>query len=231
IAVFIDFDNIEIGVKSTLHREFDVAAVLDALKERGEIVTKFAYANWGRQESATRALSGGKFTMDYILARYGFSRAGGCQTYSVGGWDPAPVAAPKGDRWYLRFFVVPGQDIETQAASANFAPPTAPQTLFGVSSITVEIGDFSQQMQMKKGPHWLSFRGTHTANGVYQATFDSRTLHARVQTNIILTDDSNIPAAITTKNLIIFPLAVSFTGFSGETGRIIAPNRYAWKQR
>ncbi len=32
IAVFIDFDNIEIGVKSTLHREFDVAAVLDALE-------------------------------------------------------------------------------------------------------------------------------------------------------------------------------------------------------
>src|SRR5450759_3762331 len=58
IAVFIDFDNIEIGVKSTLHREFDVAAVLDALKERGEIVTQLAYANWGRQESATRALSG-----------------------------------------------------------------------------------------------------------------------------------------------------------------------------
>jgi uncharacterized protein (TIGR00288 family) len=57
IAVFIDFDNIEIGVKSTLHREFDVAAVLDALKERGEIVTKFAYANWGRQETATRSLS------------------------------------------------------------------------------------------------------------------------------------------------------------------------------
>ena len=56
IAVFVDFDNIEIGVKSTLHREFDVAAVLDALKERGEIVTKFAYANWGRQESATRVL-------------------------------------------------------------------------------------------------------------------------------------------------------------------------------
>ena len=57
IAIFIDFDNIEIGVKSTLHREFDVAVVLDALKERGEIVTKFAYANWGRQEAATRALS------------------------------------------------------------------------------------------------------------------------------------------------------------------------------
>ncbi|HTM49836.1 MAG TPA: NYN domain-containing protein [Bryobacteraceae bacterium] len=57
IAVFIDFDNIEIGVKSTLQREFDVSAVLDALKERGEIVTKIAYANWGRQESSTRQLS------------------------------------------------------------------------------------------------------------------------------------------------------------------------------
>jgi uncharacterized protein (TIGR00288 family) len=57
IAVFIDFDNIEIGVKSTLNREFDVAAVLEALKERGEIVTKIAYANWGRLETFTRQLS------------------------------------------------------------------------------------------------------------------------------------------------------------------------------
>ena len=57
IAVFIDFDNIEIGVKSTLSREFDVAAVLEALKERGEIVTKIAYANWGRQDVFTRQLS------------------------------------------------------------------------------------------------------------------------------------------------------------------------------
>src|ERR1017187_4816978 len=56
-AVFLYFYHISISVKSTLHREFDVAVVLDALKERGEIVTKFAYANWGRQESATRALS------------------------------------------------------------------------------------------------------------------------------------------------------------------------------
>ena len=57
IAVFIDYDNIEIGVKSTLGREFDVAAILEGLKERGEIVTKVAYANWGRQSSATRPLT------------------------------------------------------------------------------------------------------------------------------------------------------------------------------
>lgn len=57
IAVFIDFDNIEIGVKSTLQREFDVSIVLDALKERGEIITKIAYANWGKLENSTRQLS------------------------------------------------------------------------------------------------------------------------------------------------------------------------------
>ncbi len=57
IAVFVDYDNIEIGVKTTLRREFDVAVALDALKERGDIVAKFAYANWNRQEGATRQMA------------------------------------------------------------------------------------------------------------------------------------------------------------------------------
>src|ERR1700761_9181324 len=57
IAVFVDYDNIEIGVKSTLRREFDVSLALSALKERGDIVAKFAYANWGRQEGATRQMA------------------------------------------------------------------------------------------------------------------------------------------------------------------------------
>ena len=57
VAVFVDYDNIEIGVKSTLRREFDVALCIEALKERGDIVAKFAYANWGRQEEATRQMA------------------------------------------------------------------------------------------------------------------------------------------------------------------------------
>lgn len=57
IAVFVDYDNIEIGVKTTLRREFDVAVAIEALKERGDIVAKFAYANWGRQEGATRGMA------------------------------------------------------------------------------------------------------------------------------------------------------------------------------
>ena len=57
IAVFIDFDNIEIGVKNTLGKEFDVSLVLEALKERGEVVTKIAYGDWTRAGEQSRALT------------------------------------------------------------------------------------------------------------------------------------------------------------------------------
>jgi len=57
IAVLIDFDNIEIGVKTTLNREFDVGAVLDAVKERGEVVTKVAYGDWKRVGDYSRLLT------------------------------------------------------------------------------------------------------------------------------------------------------------------------------
>jgi uncharacterized protein (TIGR00288 family) len=57
IAVFVDYDNIELGLRSTLQRQFDVALPLNALKERGDLVAKFAYANWGRQEYATRQMA------------------------------------------------------------------------------------------------------------------------------------------------------------------------------
>ena len=57
IAVFIDFDNIEIGVKNTLGQQFDVGTILEALKERGEVVTKIAYADWTRAGEYSRHLT------------------------------------------------------------------------------------------------------------------------------------------------------------------------------
>jgi uncharacterized LabA/DUF88 family protein len=57
IAVFIDFDNIEIGVKTTLGQHFDVGAVLEAIKERGEVVTKVAYGDWTRAGDYSRSLT------------------------------------------------------------------------------------------------------------------------------------------------------------------------------
>jgi uncharacterized LabA/DUF88 family protein len=57
IAVFIDFDNIEIGVKTTLGEHFDIGTILEAIKERGEVVTKIAYADWTRAGEYSRALT------------------------------------------------------------------------------------------------------------------------------------------------------------------------------
>src|SRR5688500_6190047 len=57
IAVFIDFDNIEIGVKSTLGVQFDIGVVLEALRERGDVVSKIAYGDWTRAGDYSRALT------------------------------------------------------------------------------------------------------------------------------------------------------------------------------
>jgi uncharacterized LabA/DUF88 family protein len=57
LAVFIDFDNIEIGVKTTLNSTFDIGVVLEALRERGEVVSKVAYSDWKRAGDYSRSLS------------------------------------------------------------------------------------------------------------------------------------------------------------------------------
>jgi uncharacterized LabA/DUF88 family protein len=57
LAVFIDFDNIEIGVKSTLSTQFDIGVVLEALKERGDVVSKIAYGDWTRAGDYSRSLT------------------------------------------------------------------------------------------------------------------------------------------------------------------------------
>jgi uncharacterized LabA/DUF88 family protein len=57
IAVFIDFDNVEIGVKNTIGGQLDIGLVLEAIKERGEIVTKIAYSDWKRVGDYSRLLT------------------------------------------------------------------------------------------------------------------------------------------------------------------------------
>ena len=57
IAVFVDFDNIAIGVKQSLGRNFDVGTVLEAIKEKGQVVTKIAYGDWKRNEDFSRAMT------------------------------------------------------------------------------------------------------------------------------------------------------------------------------
>jgi len=44
-------------LKSTLNRHFDVATVLEAIKERGEVVTKIAYGDWKRAGEHSRSMT------------------------------------------------------------------------------------------------------------------------------------------------------------------------------
>ena len=55
--MFIDFDNVEIGVKNTIGGQFDIGLILEAIKERGEIVTKVAYSDWKRPGDYSRVLT------------------------------------------------------------------------------------------------------------------------------------------------------------------------------
>ena len=54
IAVFIDFENLALGVGELEERKFQMELVLKRLLEKGRIVFKRAYCDWSRYRSAVR---------------------------------------------------------------------------------------------------------------------------------------------------------------------------------
>jgi uncharacterized protein (TIGR00288 family) len=48
LALFIDFENIAIGVRDAHYRKFDINLVLERLLEKGKVLVKRAYADWSR---------------------------------------------------------------------------------------------------------------------------------------------------------------------------------------
>jgi uncharacterized protein (TIGR00288 family) len=55
IAVFIDFENIAMGLRDA-STPFEVRRVLDRLLEKGKVIAKVAYADWGRFRHHTESL-------------------------------------------------------------------------------------------------------------------------------------------------------------------------------
>ena len=47
LAIFIDFENIVLGLRGT-RKKFDIVKVLDRMLEKGKVTVKKAYADWGR---------------------------------------------------------------------------------------------------------------------------------------------------------------------------------------
>jgi len=55
LAVFIDFENIALGLKESSPK-FDVRRLLDRLLEKGKVIVKVAYADWSRFRAYTQDL-------------------------------------------------------------------------------------------------------------------------------------------------------------------------------
>ncbi len=55
IAVFIDFENIALGIKD-IKKRFEISLVLDRLVEKGKIIVKKSYADWARYADYKREL-------------------------------------------------------------------------------------------------------------------------------------------------------------------------------
>ena len=56
IAVFIDLENLAVGVGDAKNARFDIRLVLGRLIEKGDVVVKKAYADWGVYQAYKRAL-------------------------------------------------------------------------------------------------------------------------------------------------------------------------------
>lgn len=57
IAVFVDYDNIEIGVRARSAASLLFPFASMPLKNGAKSPAKFAYANWSRQEGAVRQMA------------------------------------------------------------------------------------------------------------------------------------------------------------------------------
>ena len=55
LAVYIDFENIALGLRDRKDSEFDIQRVLARLLEKGKVIVKRAYSDWSRFTSYTRA--------------------------------------------------------------------------------------------------------------------------------------------------------------------------------
>jgi uncharacterized protein (TIGR00288 family) len=75
IALFVDFENLAIGVREALGgMDFDFEPIGNALAERGRVVTRKAYADWSMFSDARQKLTRSHIELIEIPQRMGASR-------------------------------------------------------------------------------------------------------------------------------------------------------------
>jgi uncharacterized LabA/DUF88 family protein len=102
IALFIDFENLAIGVREALGgMEFDFEPIANALAERGRVVTRKAYADWSMFADYPRRLTRSHIELIDIPQRMGASRKNAADIKMV--VDAIEVAF---ERDYITTFVI-----------------------------------------------------------------------------------------------------------------------------
>src|SRR4051794_27899225 len=69
IALFIDFENIAIGVMDAKYKKFEINLLLERLLEKGKIVVKRAYSDWDKFPDYKRELHEAAIELIEIPAR------------------------------------------------------------------------------------------------------------------------------------------------------------------
>ncbi len=102
IALFLDFENLAIGVREALSgMEFDFEPIGNALAERGRVVTRKAYADWTMFADARQQLTRAHIELIEIPQRMGASRKNAADIKMV--VDAIEVAF---ERDYITTFVI-----------------------------------------------------------------------------------------------------------------------------
>jgi len=70
LALFIDFENIALGVREAKYPKFDINLVLERLLEKGKIIVKRAYADWERYSDYKRPFHEAAIEMMDIPQKY-----------------------------------------------------------------------------------------------------------------------------------------------------------------
>ena len=63
IAIFVDFENVAIGVREARYDAFDVGLVIQRILDKGKIVVRKAYSDWERYKAAKRPLHEAAFEL------------------------------------------------------------------------------------------------------------------------------------------------------------------------
>ncbi len=218
------------------------STVASATAKTADVVLSMEFKHYITCEALTMAqrTRSGKSVLSYNLAaRKGSTKAGGMQIITANGVDQKFFDGTKGDKgtdgdaWFVRFLGVPRFSIDSNAAAAfPIRDPKLGANQSGSVSATITLGDDTlTAVTAKVRSIELHYKGTSTTAGVYELFLDGQRFVHTVQINSIPPSDTGIPQAINSKAQTILRFGLDLTGFSGGTGRIIAPDTARWRSR